>query len=178
MLSDIQTRKFSRLFSVLDHDKSGALEAADLERLGRSLAEGRGFRPGDERYAAVAARYSAFWQTLAPFARDGKVSRDAFLAFHDGILAAAGAYDGTIKALATFIFEALDADGDGRITLAEHKAFYKAYGIPEALADEIFPKLDVDHDGHLTRGEVSDLVTQFFFSSAAESPGNLLFGGF
>lgn len=176
MISELQQKKFDRLFDVLDSDGSGALESSDLERLGRNLADGRGWRKGDANYEGLLASYQTMWQTMASFAQDGKVSREAFHKFQQAMIGMPGAYETTVKGLSDFVFAALDADGDGKIKIAEHKAFFRAYGIDERQSDEIFPKLDLDHDGCLTQMEVFELVSQFFFGTSPDSPGNLIFG--
>lgn len=178
MLTDLQKKKITRLFNVVDSDRNGVLEKSDIERVSTNLCEGRGWKSGEQKWEALKARYAFTWQQVQPFADKDKVSLEKFIEYHDKMLNIPGAYDATVKAMTDFIFDALDSDGDGKITLAENKAFYKAYGIDEKEADKVFPKLDLNADGHISRAELTDLVTQFFFGSDPEAPGNWLFGQF
>jgi Ca2+-binding EF-hand superfamily protein len=178
MMSDWHKKKFVHLFSVLDSDKSGSLEASDFERLANNLAAGRGWKQGDENTEALVARFLAQWQMMAPFAQGGKIGKDAFLQIQEAMLGDRALWEATTRALSDFVFFALDADGDGKIGKAEHKAFFRAYGIDEKESDELFPQFDANRDGHLTQNEVYALVSQYFFNDDPKTPGNYIFGKF
>src|SRR5262249_48302672 len=128
MMSDLQKKKFVHLFSVLDSDKNGLLEASDFERLGNNLAAGRGWEKGGNNTNALVGRFLSQWQMMLPFAQDGKISKDGFLQIQEAMMGQRALWEATTKALSDFVFFALDADGDGKIGPAEHKAFFRAYG--------------------------------------------------
>ena len=178
MLSDLQKKKFLHLFSVLDSDDSGTLAASDFERLGNNLAAGRGWKKGDDNTKALVGRFLAQWQMMTPYAQGGTISKDSFLQIHETMLGDRHLWEATVKALSDFVFFALDGDGDGKIGKAEHKAFFRAYGIDEKESDELFPQFDANHDGHVTEAEVYALVSQYFFNDDPKTPGNYIFGKF
>lgn len=177
MLSELQKKKISRLFRVFDANGDGYVEAADAERVARRIAKIRGWSEDSEEYAELEALYDEGVQMLeSQFDDQGRVDLDGYLRFHDQILNIPGAYHQTVGQLADFIFQVLDADGDGRISLDEVEQFYRAYSIDEELAPTAFEKLDVDADGFLSEDEIRDAVAQFYFSSDPDARGNWLLG--
>lgn len=177
MLSDVQKRKFSRLFALFDTDRNGCVDRADYERIAHSIAETGGHGPGSPRFVALTERYERAWEALnAP--DDLGVNSEEWLAYHEKLLVTPGAYEDTLGVAVETVFDALDADGDGKITEDEWRQFFRAYSIDESLVDRCFPRFDLDRDGYVSRAEASDLVAQFYFSSDPDAPGNWLFGEF
>lgn len=177
MLSDLQKKKISRLFQVFDANGDGYVEAADAERVAKRIAEIRGWSEDSEEYRKVRALYGEGIQALeSQFDDQGRVDLDGYLGFHDNILNIPGAYHQVVGQLADFVFNVLDGDGDGQISLPEVKEFYRAYSIDEELAPVAFDKLDVDGDGYLSESEIRDAVSQFYFSSDPDARGNWLLG--
>lgn len=178
MRSAIQEQKLTCFFKALDENADGRLEKADLDRLATKIAAARNWGPTDANTATIQGRYAALWQSMAPFVEDGHLSLQRFIGFYYAVIAEAGLYDTAVTSLASFLFDILDADADGRVTPAELRLFYGAYGIDPGMAQAMFVRFDKDADGILSKGEVAELVDEFFKSEDPAAPGNWLFGPF
>lgn len=178
MLTDVQKRKISHLFSVMDSDGNGHLEWADYERIAGNMAATRGWEPGSEKYEELMGRYRQGWEQSAPFLQNDGMNLEQFQAMSDHLMGMPGAYDLVVRSAAETIFDTFDVDEDGRVSIDEWKLFFRAYGIDEAHADTCFPKYDVNGDGYVSRQELVDIVAQFYMSSDPDAPGNWLFGPF
>jgi Ca2+-binding EF-hand superfamily protein len=179
MLTELQKQKFTRMFHAIDANQNGCIETADAARLASELARVRGYTPGDPQYEATQRRYLESMALMLPFSdAAGRVDNAGFLAYHDWLLNTPGAYQLAVQRLVEFVFTALDEDGDGEVTLDEAREFYVACGMSEAVAETVFARIDLDNDGFLTQAEVTDIVTQYYFSSDPQVPGNWLFGPF
>ncbi len=74
------------------------------------------------------------------------------------------------------VFDVLDVDGDGIISVDEYRAFLRVYAVDDASASEHFARFDTDGDGSISRAEFEVLMVDFFQSDDAETPGSWLFG--
>jgi hypothetical protein len=70
----------------------------------------------------------------------------------------------------------IDADHDGRITAAEHRAFLVAMTVDPTRAATAFPHLDTDGDGFLSREEYVQLMEEFYTSDQPDSAGSWILG--
>lgn len=116
-----------------------------------------------------------WWRTLlaaSDLDRDGKVTLDEVLHVVDGLGAQRAAVTGTADAM----FEAVDENGDGRISAAEYRQAIEAWTGRPTDTDEIFPVLDLNGDGYLSREEFALLWTEFWAGDDQEAPGRLVFG--
>jgi Ca2+-binding EF-hand superfamily protein len=178
MLSAFRRAKLAHQFRIYDTNADGVLERTDLLRVADALAEARGHEPGSAPYESLAAHYEALWAPLQR--RSGgslraRVTLEAFLLWHEEVLADLASYDKTLGAMAGLLFDVFDEDSDGVVHLAEYERFARATGIPGTPASW-FPRLDLDGDGRLTRDEVRALAEQFYFSDDPHAPGNWFFG--
>jgi Ca2+-binding EF-hand superfamily protein len=176
VLSELQREKLTRLFQLMDTDDNGLMEWSDVDRTVARLIESRGWEADSDGARSLRAGHMEVWQQVEPFATDGALSLDGFIAYHEDMLSVPGAYDASVGPLADLVFSTLDADGDGQITLEEHRAFCRIYGIDPLLADTIFPMWDTDGNGYVSTEELAVVVREFFHSTDPESPGNWLFG--
>jgi Ca2+-binding EF-hand superfamily protein len=176
MLHDLQKQKLIRFFRVMDRDGDGVLDPADFDRVAESLAAAHGWEAGSPEYERSKLMQRASWQRLEPNTSAESVDLRRFLAYTSALLYNPGEYDQAVRAIAASTFDALDADGDDRITIEEQRQFYRAYGIDPALADRVFPTLDTNGDGYLSRAELEDVMSEFFFSADPRAPANLFFG--
>jgi Ca2+-binding EF-hand superfamily protein len=173
MLSELQTRKITRLFNALDADGNGYFEATDLDLLAERLGEGR----SPEQAAALREMYRKLWERSAPHTRDGRIDLDGFLQHQSGLLGSPEAFDNTLRPFTAFMIQVIDSDGDGLLSPAEMEHFYRAYRVGDAaLARATFQKLDIDGDGYISREEMAQHIRDFFLSSEETAPGNELFG--
>ena len=179
MLSPLQERKISRMFDVLDVDRDGFLSPADTDRVVLRLAKQRNWTQGGPEHRALRQAYEPAVHALDPF-RDsaGRVDLANYLRYHSGMLEVPHAYQQAIRGVADLVFDALDADDDGRVTETEMGQFFRAYSIEPELAPGAFRKIDADDDGKISKSELLDAVSQFYLSSDPDAPGNWLLGKF
>lgn len=167
MLSDIRQRKFTGVFSTLDSNGDGFLEASDFEAVYRTMVQQRGFQPGSAAYDRVQSTIMSQWQAIQTSAdsdQDGRVTLNEYLQFigalyqsPDGVTQFAGATSDQI--ITTF-----DSDGDGRLNLAEFRDFADGWRIPADRTEAIFRHLDKNDDGQVSRDEMMTLVSDFYFN--------------
>ena len=171
MLTEFQQRKLSHMFDVYDADKNGYLEESDFSQVGQRFDQLLNL-PHDQ----AANWFMMFWQGLAQVAGpDGRVSREAWLAFLDQMWSQPAVYEATIEGGVAFYFTALDANGDGLLSLPELRVFFQALNMGEDLADQVFPMLDINHDGAISLAEYNQCVREFYGDDPAAA-GNWLLG--
>lgn len=178
MLTDLQKRKLTRMFTVFDTNRDGILEEADYLGCADNLAAARGQAADSPGRAELRARYQFVWKNLSTATGGRPVTPETFLRFNDTLLGDMANYQRNIAALVDSAFKTLDADGDGKVTLEEYRVYLRAHGLDEELAPEIFPRLDLNGDGHLSVEEVTKLIHQFYYSDDPSAPGNLIFGDY
>jgi Ca2+-binding EF-hand superfamily protein len=61
-------------------------------------------------------------------------------------------------------FDALDANGDGHISLEEFSTYYQVKDIDKSHAEGSFNAVDSDHDGYISRAEFLFAIDDFFTS--------------
>jgi Ca2+-binding EF-hand superfamily protein len=179
MLTDLQQRKLTRFFKVYDIDGSGAIEESDYMRIARNIARMRGLQPGSTEYKKLEAKFSFVWEYMQKFGdpnRDYAVSLPEFLEYAESVLE--GNYAAIEGSTGSFLFELIDSDGDGQITLDEFRQFYRAYDIHDTEVDFIFRKLDLDADSTISTDEFARLGYDFHYSDDPDNPANWFFGPF
>ncbi|CAH1796031.1 unnamed protein product [Owenia fusiformis] len=81
------------------------------------------------------------------------------------------------RRFAQIYFKAIDLDGDGVISQAEHEAFFKCLGIDQKWSKEAFDSLDINKDGAISFQEFCDGFLEFFFNlDEKRNHGDLFFG--
>ncbi|EWC62216.1 calcium binding protein [Actinokineospora spheciospongiae] len=173
MPAQIQERKLSRLFELLDSDGSGFVEESDLEDFAAKAIAAAG-AGGSLEARIVQREASSLWRALQQTLDsdgDQRVSRAEFVAAAD----ADAVTDGAIK-LGVVIRDITDIDRDGLISLGEWVTLDAKLGIPRADSEQGFKALDVDGDGYVSKPEYVRGVEQFFRSDDEASPGNWAFG--
>ena len=180
-LSETRKRKLSALFRVLDVDSNGSMERADHEAIVRNLAMLRGWRPGGEDYTKLFTKLIRMWEHIGHVAdkdKDGSVSLDEWLEYHDKLLDNPDDYREIVVDEVRLILQLVDLDQDGRLSKLEYKLFFDIYGIEAMRLPEIFAQLDIDGDGYITHDELWLHLEDFYFSDDPEARGNWIFGPF
>jgi Ca2+-binding EF-hand superfamily protein len=175
MASDFQRDKVIGVFNAMDANSDGFLEEADFQALTDRWINLRGCAPGSEDHNRLTAIMMGWWAVLLAASdtdRDNKVTLDEVLAVVDRLDTMTAAVNETAHAM----FEAIDADADGRISAAEYRQLIEAWNGRETDTDEVFPLLDLDGDGYVTKTEFTELWREFWAGDDQTSPGKLVFG--
>ncbi|WP_327085415.1 EF-hand domain-containing protein [Nonomuraea sp. NBC_01738] len=194
MASTFQRSKIELVFRAMDTDGDGRLRESDFAALARRWASVRAARPttadhttadhtaGDHEAADRAAvgdeeRLSGimhgWWGTLAGRARDPEsVTVDDVLTVVDLL----GQMPGAVTATAEAMFEAVDEDGDGRISPAEYRRMIEAWNGRPTDTTAAFTRLDLDADGTISRAEFTGHWTEFWAGDDPAAPGSHVFG--
>lgn len=173
MASEFQRRKIAGVFDAMDADADGFLEEADFAALTARWVAIRG--TGD--HARLSAIMMGWWATLLAGSdrdHDGRVTLDEVLLLVDRLDGMPEAVIGTAEAM----FEAVDEDGDGRISAEEYHRLIEAWSGRATDTDAVFPLLDLDGDGHLSQAEFTRLWTEFWSGDDPAAPGTWVFGRF
>ncbi|QIR36321.1 calcium-binding protein [Tolypothrix sp. PCC 7910] len=169
MLTEFQKQKARKSFEVHDFNGDGILTLADFELIVENLAK-LGQKQRLLEYQALKSAYTSFWlelQALADIDNDGQVSLDEWYAYYDHHL---------VHLMMDFMFDLIDGDGDGEITVKEYKQFATCWNRSETEAGETFLKLDLNGDGCLTKLEILQHFDDFCYGNDPEVPGNWLWG--
>lgn len=177
MASELQRRKTALVFAAMDVDADGFLDREDFAALAARWTVHRGLAPDSPEAARLSAIMMGWWETLLAASdtnRDEKVTLDEVLLVVDQLPA-----DTTpVAATASAMFEAIDTDGDQRISAAEYRELIETWNGGPTETDEIFSLLDLDGDGHVSEEEFVQLWTEFWAGDNPNAPGTWVFGRF
>ena len=178
MLTDLQTRKHTRMFNAFDADHSGYLEFADLEAHFTNLAQMSEIAAGSPAYDELESGYRAIWDDLSRFAdtnRDERVLLDEWLAYCSDVVQSPDTFEQGIGAISRLSTKLLDRDRDGLISREEFAALRSPL---DTDSTTVFQRFDLDGDGYVSGDEFVELFRQFFMSDDPDAPGNLWYGPF
>jgi Ca2+-binding EF-hand superfamily protein len=180
MLGELQERKASYYFELIDEDGNGLIEVSDFALRAQRLAEVQNLS-GDRDREALRQEVLAWWDhicTVADFDGDARVSLPEWKAYWRSIQRSAerGELDTlqTLERAARGTLRAIDRDGTGRVTEAEYDDWLAAWGVDESA--EAFRRLDRGGKGFLTEADLIVAVQEFYLSGDPEAPGNALYG--
>lgn len=179
MLTELQRRKFTRLFQMWDYDKDGVLRRGDYEQAAHAIANFLGIQAGSPEMDTHMTHYMAGWEQLQPSADangDERVTLDEFLSATSFIVSNPSVFEGVTMSSASNSIRWMDRDGDGRIAREEYLGVVTSYQMTMAEAEEAFSHLDRDGDGYITQAESLTNTREFFLSQDPEARGNWLFG--
>lgn len=177
MASELQRRKTAVVFGAMDVDTDGFLTESDFSALAGRWTANRGLPPASADARRLSAIMTGWWETLRAAAdvdQDGRVTLDEVLLVVDDL----AADPAPVVVTATAMFEAVDEDGDGRISAAEYRQLIETWTGQPTDTDEVFGLLDGDGDGYLSQGEFVVLWTEFWAGDNPNAPGTWVFGRF
>lgn len=178
-LTPFQRRKLARMFAVYDLDHDGAIRRSDYTRRVEAVARLRGWTHRSPEYERNLKFALMEWEAMCESAdidQDGQVTLDEFLRYGEIFLDDRDAVRSFSRGDAQLLFDAMDVDGDHRISAAEYRAYLDVCGVDPSAADAFFAYADLDEDGKITRVEMSHAVEEFLLSENPEAAGNYLFG--
>ncbi len=182
VLCELQKRKLKRLFSMYDTSNSGVLRMADFQEVADRLASIKGLKKDSPEYARLVDRILHRWIHIRGEVKDRlhqrpgqSISLDEWLLYHEKVLADE-AYRHRIHESFDLVFDALDADSSGDLSVKEFENLFRIYGIPVVYAAEAFARADANCDGHLSKAELVPLVEDYYYSQEPNAPANFIFG--
>jgi Ca2+-binding EF-hand superfamily protein len=182
MLTNLQKRKLTRFFTAWDTDGDGVITTKDPERVAQNLAKLQGLEPGSPEHENF---YNGFMAYQNHFVRtvdvdeSGNITLEEWLAYHEKMLQDEASFAGTALMTVEAMFDLMDRNGDGKITLEEYGEWMKALRIAEQdITEKVFQKLDLNGNGILSKEEVLQLTCEFFYSDDPDARGNWALGPF
>ncbi len=174
MASEFQRRKIAGVFHAMDADGNGLLEESDFVAVTDRWAAIRGWSGDSDGYAHMRGVMLGWWAAVAQTDQDGdgKVSFDELMLLVDQL----GAMGEEVMATADTMFDAIDENGDDRISLEEHRQVVEAWKGSDEGVEEVFPQLDLNGDGELSREEFRELWSGFWRGDDPQSPSQWVFG--
>ncbi|QYN20805.1 EF-hand domain-containing protein [Amycolatopsis sp. DSM 110486] len=177
MASELQRRKISTVFGAMDVDGDGFLTEADFQALTDRWTKARGLAPGSPQAARLSEIMMGWWTTLlaaSDIDRDEKVTLDEVLLVVDQL----GDMPDSVSGTAAAMFEAIDENGDERISREEYRRLIETWNGTATDTDTVFPVLDLNGDGYLTADEFTEHWLEFWAGDNADAPGTWVFGRF
>lgn len=178
-LTPFQKRKLSRMFDVLDVDGDGSVGRIDFTRRVEALARLRGWAPDGPEFARSLRFAHEEWDNLREGADadyDTRITRDEFLRHAEIFLDDRDAIRAWARGDVQLLFDAMDIDADGKLTLDEYRTWLQACGVDASAADAFFAHADLDEDGRISRAEMAHAFEEFLISENPGAGGNFLFG--
>ncbi|MFD8478227.1 EF-hand domain-containing protein [Kitasatospora sp. NPDC059673] len=175
MASEFQRNKLTTMFQAFDTDRNGYLDQDDFQDLADRWHRLPRVAADPELAARVKEVTLGWWDHLSAVADrdgDGRVGLDEILAMVDRLPAMLDYVNATSDA----VFDAVDENGDGRISRAEHRRLVDTWHGRAIDTGDVFDQLDRDGDGRLGRSEFALFWAQFWISDNPADPGNLLCG--
>ena len=179
MLTDLQKRKLTKLFSLYDSDYTGVLVKQDFELLFQKLTNLRGWSKRSPRYIVLQEKLMQQWQGLEAKAdthKNAEISLSEWFAYYDDVLADKSACPEMIGDLIELVFDVFDQDEDGQIGQAEWGQLLAVFNESPVYAPLVFPQLDQDQDGYLSKNEMRGLFITFCYSDDPDEAANQMFG--
>lgn len=177
MASELQRRKTALVFTAMDVDSDGFLDRDDFAALAERWTVNRGLATDSPEAARLSTIMMGWWETLlaaSDIDRDDRVTLDEVLLVVDQLPTDTS----PVVATAAALFEAIDADGDRRISAAEYRELIETWNGVPTDTDDIFPRLDLDGDGYLSEDEFIQLWTEFWAGDNPNAAGTWVFGRF
>ncbi|MBT9317025.1 EF-hand domain-containing protein [Leptothoe spongobia] len=179
MLTDIQTRKLTKLFHLYDTNGDGVLVQQDFIALATRLAEFHQEGQSSPHHTQILTHLQHDWLCLCAAADqncDARITLEEWLAYYTQVLDDMKQYASRVIALVTLLFDAFDQDNDGQISEQEWVSLLAVFNVQPIYARSIFINLDVNQDDCLSQDEVLTLIHDFFYINEPSAPANFMFG--
>jgi Ca2+-binding EF-hand superfamily protein len=176
--SEFQRRKVAAVFDAMDVDSDGFLDESDFLALTDRWTETRDWPPGSPGHTRLTEIMMGWWAALVAVAdanNDNKASLDEVMSVVDRL---PGELHDAVVATANAMFDAIDENGDDRISADEYRQLIGTWTGLDTDTDYIFALMDTNGDGHLDRDEFIEHWTEFWAGDDPEAPGTWVFGRF
>lgn len=178
MASEFQRRKVAAVVDAMDVNSDGFLDESDFVALTDRWSDVRDWPAGSPARLRLAEIMMDWWATLLAAAdadNDRKVSLDEVMSVVDRL---PGELHDAVVAIANAMFDAIDENGDDRISADEYRQLIRIWTGLDTDTDYVFALMDTNGDGHLDRAEFIEHWTEFWAGDDPEAPGSWVFGRF
>ena len=181
MLTDVQAKKLTHYFNVLDYNNNGLIQESDFVAIAENLCILWGLKEGSDTYQMWINRFKNQWAEFKEYiltSDDEAADLERWLRFADEKLVNGDeAYYGLfVQKLTEDIFDLFDQDKNGFIEQKEFIDFFMAFRIEVRHSAKSFRLLDTNRDDRISKQELTIGIRSFFRSSHSDDPGNWLFG--
>lgn len=185
MLGQRQQEKLSRLFQLIDIDRSGFIEFSDMQEIMSRTLTADGHGAGDPVHDAAEVLIRWLWEAIkgkADTNADEKISAMEWTSMWTAQLASDEPGETfadlppLVRRIHLVLAQALGVNSKSGADLATYQRFLAPYG--ESLvvkAEAAFRSLDLDGNGLISIDELQQLTAEYFLSND-DAPGNALFG--
>lgn len=168
--NDLVTKKYKKIFNVLDIDGDGVLTIKDYKELGERFAGASHL--SEDRKTEIKKKFIEMW--VANFEANAKISLQFYLDLKHKL---SGSQQRLLaESAAPIFFQAVDSDGDGLIQVEEFRKFFALTKGNDADAEKAFKLIDTNSDGKLSHEEFNQAFVEFLSSKDPSSPFNSFFG--
>ncbi|MET9224583.1 EF-hand domain-containing protein [Lentzea sp. NPDC003310] len=177
-MNEVLSHRIEATFAHYDADGNGVIELADLYALANRLMLGFGEPASSERGRELIETSDRFWDALVDRCdvdRDGQISLDEYRTAMTAVLADVDEFDDVFLEVSESLLALADADGDGRVEVAEFAVLLKARGLSDSECGLAFARLDADGDGSISLQEYVDAVYDYYTNPAEGTPGSWLY---
>lgn len=176
----LQERNLKRFFHWYDYNNDGVISIDDAQSVVDNMARIRNLPIGSEEYKAFRDGFLIYWKTMVEtLGKDvsDTITESEWLDVHATLLEDEVVFEQTILRSVQFIFDLMDLNNDGLLTMEEYGLMMKAWRIdPIEIVHETFIHLDINKTGQLTMDDLHKLFYQFFYSDDPKAPGHWCFG--
>ena len=181
MLTDVQTKKLTHYFNVLDYNRNQLIQESDFVAVAKNLCMLLGLKEGTEKHKEWVNRFKNQWTEFRGYVigpTGGSADLEEWLRFADAKLANGdeASYKLFIENLTEDIFDLFDQDKNGFIDQKEFTDFFMAFRIEVRHSAKSFRLLDTNRDDRISKAELMHGIRTFFRSPDGDEPGNWLFG--
>lgn len=180
MISDVQEKKLSHYYQILDFNGDGILERTDFIEIGKNLCTLWSFAEDTEPYNRIINKCATAWEDFKHFTGEyaETATLEEWLIFADLNIVNGDdeSYEKHINGFVKDILDLFDENQDDYLSLDEYIDLFMAYRIDIKYSAKAFTKLDLNDDGLLSKQELITAFSEFFRSSDPNSRGNWIFG--
>jgi len=166
-------RKMATMVDRMDLDRDGQITIKDFEKLCDNYFQtGRVSKAKSSQFRTVLMK---FWNDyMAELAKAGPLTADTYT---EGLIKSGKpAILKVADTLCNLVFDMMDLNDDGTISLNEFTVYYQVLGLDAKMAALAFAAIDTNNDNVLSRAEFLAASADFFASEDEKSPYKLFWG--
>ncbi|WP_431033625.1 EF-hand domain-containing protein [Streptomyces sp. P6-2-1] len=169
------TQRVALVFSLLDANHSGVLEAEDFTLMADRVvaAAPEAAAPAKERLRGAFAQYWTTLRTTLDTNGDGKIDFEEYA----GCVLSPERFDATVTEFAEALAALGDPDGDGLIDRQDFLALMTAIGFAPANTEALFEAFGPTTADQLSVPVWVEGIKDFYAPEKADIPGDRLVGG-